>query len=240
MLLEIAVFDIGAAIVAAKAGAHRLELCANPAEGGITPSYGTLVAVREKIDIPVFPIIRPRGGDFLYNEEEFEVMCKDVLLCKQLGFEGVVLGLLSADGTINMNRTAELVDVAYPLEVTFHRAFDRVVDPFKALEAIINCGCQRILTSGLVPTAWDGKQLIKALITASDNRIEIMPGSGVRSHNIKALAEFTGATEFHSATKIMQTSAMQYQASNMQENNDTVFVDADDIQQMLLQLNSIA
>lgn len=240
MLLEIAVFDIGAAIVAAKAGAHRLELCANPAEGGITPSYGTLVAVREKIDIPVFPIIRPRGGDFLYSEEEFEVMCKDVLLCKQLGFEGVVLGLLSADGTINMNRTAELVDVAYPLEVTFHRAFDRVVDPFKALEAIINCGCQRILTSGLVPTAWDGKQLIKALITAADNRIEIMPGSGVRSHNIKALAEFTGATEFHSAAKIMQPSAMQYQASNMQENNDTVFVDADDIQQMLLQLNSIA
>jgi len=240
MLLEIAVFDIGAAIVAAKAGAHRLELCANPAEGGITPSYGTLVAVRDKIDIPVFPIIRPRGGDFLYSEEEFEVMRKDVLLCKQLGFEGVVLGLLSADGTIDMNRTAALVDAAYPLEVTFHRAFDRVIDPFKALEAIINCGCQRILTSGLVPTAWDGKQLIKALITAAENRIEIMPGSGVRSHNIKALAEFTGATAFHSAAKIMQPSAMQYQASNMQENNDTFFVDADDIQQMLLQLNSIA
>jgi copper homeostasis protein len=240
MLLEIAVFDIGAAIVAAKAGAHRLELCANPAEGGITPSYGTLVAVREKIDIPVFPIIRPRGGDFLYSEEEFEVMRKDVLLCKQLGFEGVVLGLLSADGTIDMNRTAALVDVAYPMDVTFHRAFDRVIDPFKALEAIINCGCQRILTSGLVPTAWDGKQLIKALITAAENRIEIMPGSGVRSHNIKALAEFTRATEFHSAAKIMQPSAMQYQASNMQENNDTFFVDADDIQQMLLQLNSIA
>lgn len=240
MLLEIAVFDIGAAIVAAKAGAHRLELCANPAEGGITPSYGTLVAVREKIDIPVFPIIRPRGGDFLYSEEEFEVMRKDVLLCKQLGFEGVVLGLLSADGTIDMNRTAALVDVAYPMEVTFHRAFDRVIDPFKALEAIINCGCQRILTSGLVPTAWDGKQLIKALITAAENRIEIMPGSGVRSHNIKALAEFTGATEFHSAAKIMEPSAMQYQASNMQENNDTFFVDSDDIQQMLLQLNSIS
>jgi copper homeostasis protein len=240
MLLEIAVFDIVAAIVAAKAGANRLELCANPAEGGITPSYGTLVAVREKIDIPVFPIIRPRGGDFLYSEEEFEVMRKDVLLCKQLGFEGVVLGLLSADGTIDMNRTAALVDVAYPMEVTFHRAFDRVIDSFKALEAIINCGCQRILTSGLVPTAWDGKQLIKALITAAENRIEIMPGSGVRSHNIKALAEFTRATEFHSAAKIMQPSAMQYQASNMQENNDTFFVDADDIQQMLLQLNSIA
>lgn len=240
MLLEIAVFDIGAAIVAAKAGAHRLELCANPAEGGITPSYGTLVAVREKIDIPVFPIIRPRGGDFLYSEEEFEVMRKDVLLCKQLGFEGVVLGLLSADGTIDMNRTAALVDVAYPMDVTFHRAFDRVIDPFNALEAIINCGCQRILTSGLVPTAWDGKQLIKALITAAEYRIEIMPGSGVRSHNIKVLAEFTSATEFHSAAKIMQPSAMHYQASNMQENNDTFFVDADDIQQMLLQLNSIA
>ena len=184
-MLEIAVFNIQSALLAAAAGAHRLELCENPYDGGTTPSYGTLKTVREKISIPVFPIIRPRGGDFLYSDAEYEVICKDVQLCKELGFDGVVIGLLHADGSIDKERTKKLVDLAYPLEVTFHRAFDRAAHPLQALEDIIACGCNRILTSGQVPNAWDGRELIKQLVEKADDRIIIMPGSGVRSSNIK-------------------------------------------------------
>lgn len=237
MLLEIAVFDVTSALVAAHAGAHRLELCANPYEGGITPSFGTLKKVRSAVQIPVFPIIRPRGGDFLYSDAEFEVMQQDIQLCKQLGFEGVVIGLLQADGTIDATRTKQIAELAYPLEVTFHRAFDRVADPFEALETIIDCGCQRILTSGLVPHAWDSKTLIKALIEAADDRILIMPGSGVRADNIKALADFTGAVELHSSARKLQASAMQFEAKSMDENLAAVSVDEHEIKQMRLQLN---
>jgi copper homeostasis protein len=236
MLLEIAVFDIASAIVAANAGADRIELCANPAEGGTTPSYGTLRLARAKIELPIFPIIRPRGGDFLYTKEEFAVMQQDIKLCKQFGFEGVVLGLLQANGTVDAKRTTQLVEMAYPLEVSFHRAFDRVLEPFEAVETIINCGCQRILTSGLVPTAWDGKQLIKDLIAAADDRIIIMPGSGVRANNIKALADITGAVEYHSSARLLKKSTMDYDAVAMQEDSQSVFVDVVEIKAMLLQL----
>jgi copper homeostasis protein len=188
-MLEIAVFNIESALLAVSAGADRLELCENPGEGGTTPSYGTLKIVREKVNIPVFPIIRVRGGDFLYSDDEYAVMKKDIELCKQLGFEGVVIGLLHADGSVDAERTKELVDIAYPMEVTFHRAFDRAADPLAAMETIINCGCHRILTSGQVPNAGDGKELIKQLIEQANDRIIIMPGSGVRSSNIKEIAE---------------------------------------------------
>ena len=170
-ILEIAVFNISSALAAANAGADRIELCENPTEGGTTPSFGTLKAIREKIAIPVFPIVRPRGGDFLYSDEEFEVIKKDVLLIKDLGFEGIVFGLLKKDGTIDKQRTAKLVELAYPLEVTFHRAFDRAAEPSRSLEEIITCGCQRILTSGQVPNAVDGKELIKQLVQQADERI---------------------------------------------------------------------
>ena len=232
MLLEIAVFTIESALLAAKAGADRLELCENPAEGGTTPSYGTLKIVREKVKIPVFPIIRPRGGDFLYSEDEFAVMKKDVELCKELGFEGVVIGLLNADGTVDAARTKELVDTAYPMEVTFHRAFDRAADPMIAMETIISCGCNRILTSGQVPNAWDGKELIKQLVAQANDRIIIMPGSGVRSSNIKELAEFTGAIELHSSARKNIASEMQSQKQSMNEELKTVSVDVEDISKM--------
>src|SRR6476620_10415269 len=163
-ILEIAVFNICSALAAEKAGADRIELCENPAEGGTTPSFGTLKIVREKINIPVFPIVRPRGGDFLYSNEEFEVIKKDVRLIKDLGFEGIVVGLLKKDGTIDTRQTGKLVELAYPMEVTFHRAFDRAAEPLHAMEEIITCGCQRILTSGQVPNAVDGKELIQQLI----------------------------------------------------------------------------
>lgn len=229
MLLEIAVFNIQSAIAATNAGAGRIELCENPADGGTTPSYGTLKTVREKINIPVYPIVRPRGGDFLYNDEEFEVLKKDILLCKELGFEGLVTGMLLKDGSIDLRRTAQLVELAYPLEVTFHRAFDRAKDPLQSLECIIKCGCQRILTSGQVPNAFDGKELIKHLVEQADERIIIMPGSGVRSNNIAELARYTGAIELHSSARKNVASSMHFEQFSMLECIKNITVDQEEI-----------
>ncbi|MFZ9719380.1 MAG: copper homeostasis protein CutC, partial [Chitinophagaceae bacterium] len=139
-LLEIAAFTIESAMAAEKAGADRIELCDNPQDGGTTPSYGMLVMAKECVSIPVFPIIRPRGGDFLYTEISFEMMRKDVKLCRELGFEGVVIGMLTKDGNIDEMNVSKLIALAYPMEVTFHRAFDRVRDPFDSLEKLISIG----------------------------------------------------------------------------------------------------
>src|SRR6478609_2614852 len=238
MLLEIAVFNIQSAMLAAQSGADRIELCENPYDGGTTPSYGTLITVREKIAIPVFPIIRARGGDFFYTDDEFAVMQKDVLLCKQLGFEAVVIGLLNKVAGIDTERTKRLVEMAYPLEVTFHRAFDRTKDTFQSLEDIIECGCQRILTSGQVPDAYDGKDLIKKLIEQSDDMIIIMPVSGVRSSNINDLASYTGATELHSSARKNTDSVMEFINEGMQENLQNISVDADEIKKMKIELQA--
>lgn len=231
-VLEIACFSLSAAITASKAGADRIELCDNPAEGGTTPSYGVLKQAREKIDLPVFPIIRPRGGDFLYNDDEYQTMLYDVEMCKDLGFDGVVLGLLTNLGGVDIQRTSALVKAASPMQVTFHRAFDRCINPFNALESIIFCGCSRLLTSGQVPNAFDGKELIKELVDQAEGRLIIMPGSGVRSSNICGLATDTGATELHSSARKMLPSPMIFKRESMQENNDSVGVDEAEIRQM--------
>lgn len=230
-ILEIAVFNIQSALKAQAAGADRLELCENAHDGGTTPSYGTLKTVAEKITIATFPIIRPRGGDFLYTEEEFEVMKKDLALCKELGFQGAVLGLLNADGTIDRARTGQLVDHAYPLEITFHRAFDRAKDPLESMEAIISTGCSRILTSGQKPNASDAVELIKQLVQMAGDRIIILPGSGVRSSNLRLIME-TGAVEFHSSARKEIPSAMQFTISAMQETLSNICADSEEIIKM--------
>lgn len=233
MLLEIAVNHLQAAITAEASGAHRIELCDNLREGGTTPSYGYLLQARKQLSIPVYPIIRPRGGDFLYNDDEFAIMKQDVQLCKQLGFEGVVIGLLQTDGTIDIKRTAKLVQIAWPMGVTFHRAFDRAKDAFRALKSIIETGCERILTSGQAPDAPAAAAMIKELVDAAGDQIIIMPGSGVRASNLEMLVQQTGATEFHSSAKKTAASAMQYRNALFPENDgayDTV--DADEIVRM--------
>lgn len=217
-IIEIATSDFLTTKSAVEGGADRIELCANLAEGGTTPSYAHIKKCREAFDIHLFPIIRPRGGDFLYNKDEFEIMKNDIKLCKELGCEGIVIGLLNMDGTIDMTRTSELIDLAYPLEVTFHRAFDRCKDPFIALEELIEVGCQRILTSGQQlsvsssqSTANDAAvELITQLNKTADDRIIIMPGSGVRKENIKILADKTGCIEFHSSLRGKVKSSMQF------------------------------
>ena len=209
-IIEIATSDFTTTQSAVDGGADRIELCANLAEGGTTPSYGHIKRCREAFDVLLFPIIRPRGGDFLYMKDEYEIMLHDVKLCKQSGCDGVVIGLLNMDGTIDIARTSELIEEAYPMEVTFHRAFDRCKDPFAAMEELIEIGCQRILTSGQKPTVSEGIDLIAELNKKADDRIVIMPGSGLRKENIKLMAEKTGCTEFHSSLRSKTKSSMQF------------------------------
>lgn len=227
--LEVIAFDAVSCKLAAENGADRIELCANPHEGGTTPSYGMMKAARKSNHIQVFPIIRPRGGDFLYTKEEFEVMKDDIKSAQDIGCEGVVIGILSDDGTIDIERCQELVSLAGRMEVTFHRAFDRVKDPILSLEQIIAMGCKRILSSGLFPTAIEGSSVLRTLVTQADGRIKIMPGSGVRSNNIVQLAKDTGAICFHSSARKSLDSQMQYLNSNMKENLVQVSLDANEV-----------
>ena len=210
-IIEIASSDFATTQAAVAGGADRIELCANLAEGGTTASYGHIRQCREAFtEVQLYPIIRHRGGDFLYTEEEFRIMLLDVQLCKELGCDGVVVGMLMPDGTVDKVHTASLVEAAYPLGVTFHRAFDRCRDPFEALETLVGIGCERILTSGQKPMAPDAVALIAALNKAADDRIIIMPGSGVRKENIRQLAEQTGCTEFHSSLRSKVPTAMNF------------------------------
>ena len=209
-IIEIATADFITTKAAVEGGADRIELCAALTEGGTTPSQGMIRRCREALSVSLFPIIRPRGGDFLYSDDEYEIMLKDVLLCKQSSCDGVVIGLLRSNGDIDLSHTARLVEAAYPMEVTFHRAFDRCRDPLAALEELISIGCQRILTSGQQPSAPDGMELIAQLVTAASHRIVIMPGSGVRKENIRSLAENSGATEFHSSLRGKARSKMEF------------------------------
>jgi copper homeostasis protein len=231
--LEVIGFNIESCLLAQAAGAHRIELCDNPGEGGTTPSYGFIKAAREKLKIDLYPIIRPRGGDFLYSAAEFEVMKADVQMCKDLGCDGVVIGMLNADGSVDKVRCRQLVALAYPLGVTFHRAFDRVSNASKALEDIIEIGCERILTSGLQPAASEGAETIVSLIKQATERIIIMPGSGVRSENITELAKTTGAVEFHTSARMNMESKMTYVNEMMKEELKSVSVDEEEIKRIL-------
>ncbi|GAA4330081.1 copper homeostasis protein CutC [Flaviaesturariibacter amylovorans] len=208
--IEIATTDIPTTEAAVAGGADRIELCSALSEGGLTPSHGVIRSCRDRFNVALFPIIRPRGGDFLYSDDELAAMLTDVQLCKALGCDGVVLGALDASGNLPLPALARLVNAAYPMEVTFHRAFDRCRDPFAALEQLIELGVQRILTSGQQRTAPEGAALIRQLREAADERIVLMPGSGVRADNIKALAEATGCTEFHSSLRGRTESGMQF------------------------------
>ncbi len=227
--LEIIAFNIESCRLAEAAGAHRIELCDNPGDGGTTPSYGFIKQARAVLNIQLYCMIRPRGGDFFYSDEEFEIMKADVLTAKQLGCDGVVIGLLNKDGSVDIARSKKLVELAYPMGVTFQRAFDRVNDPFKALEDVIETGCERILTSGLVPSCHDGAPLIAQLHKQAAGRISIMAGSGLRSSNVLDIAKTTGISEFHTSARIFINSAMEFISPKMEEDLSSVMVDAAEV-----------
>lgn len=201
-VLEICAFNIQSCFTAVEFGASMIELCADPLQGGTTPSYGTLQYALEHISIPVFPMIRPRGGNFIYDKHELEIMKKDIVLCREMGFEGIATGILKANGVTDIENLKQIVSWAHPMKVTCHKAFDSTPDVFVALEDIINTGCTRILTSGGRKTAIEGSSILAELINLANGRIIIMPGGGIRSTNIAELAKSTGANEFHSSALI--------------------------------------
>ena len=197
ILVEACVEAAESAVAAAEGGAGRVELCDNLVEGGTTPSAGAIAIVRRRLTIPVHVMIRPRGGDFCYSNLELAVMRRDIAVAKELGAHGVVFGLLAPDGSVDVKRTKDLIKVARPLAVTFHRAFDMSRDPFEALDALIALGVERVLTSGQQPSVPEGLPLIRELVAKAAGRIGVLPGGGITPANAAQVVKETGVTEIH-------------------------------------------
>lgn len=230
-IIEICANSAQSCVEAEAGGAKRVELCAGIPEGGTTPSYGEIRMAQRlisKIDINV--IIRPRGGDFLYTEAEIGSMLLDIELCKQLGVHGVVFGCLTKEGDIDVPLMRRLIETAAPLSVTCHRAFDVCRDPFRAMEELIDLGCDRILTSGQQSDAVKGIPMIKQLVERADDRIIIMPGCGVREENIALIEQETGAKEFHTSARSVLYSRMEYRNEQVPMGSNVVTSEFETVQ----------
>ena len=208
--IEVCANSLESALNAQKGGVHRVELCSNLYEGGTTPSMGEISLARELLQIDLNVLIRPRGGDFLYSENEIEIIKCDILFCKEIGVDGVVIGFLKPDGSINKELTKEITELARPMSVTFHRAFDMCINQEEALKELIEIGVDRVLTSGAQNKAIDGKSLLNKLVKQAGKRIIIMPGSGIRANNISEIIEKTGAREFHASERKILGSKMTF------------------------------
>lgn len=224
MLLEICANSYQSAKNAQLAGAHRIELCQELSVGGITPSYGLIKKVIEKLSIKTFVLIRPRSGNFTYSNEEFYIMKHDIQLCKNLGCAGIVSGVLNTDNTLDLVRTKELIELSKPLPFTFHRAFDCVTNPFEVLEQLIDLGVHRILTSGQSSSAKEGLEFLKQLNNKANDRITILPGSGINQENVRLFKD-SGFKEIHaSASKTIEakTKATLFDAVQKESNIKTI------------------
>jgi len=222
-ILEICCYSIESAQMAQNSGADRIELCAGIYEGGLTPSYASIKQCRENLHIPIHVIIRPREADFCYSDNEFYCMKENILICKKLGVDGIVSGILLPNGKIDKKRTRELIELAKPMSFTFHRAFDMVNNQEEALEDLIEIGANRVLSSGGQRNAWVGKDQLKKLVQQANGRITILPGGGINANNCLALQEYTQVKEIHCSAKKTEKSKMQYfnVNVNMGSNADT-------------------
>ncbi|MBC7850828.1 MAG: copper homeostasis protein CutC [Chitinophagaceae bacterium] len=230
--LEVCAFNVQSCIIAERAGAVRAELCDNPVEGGTTPSYGCIRLAREKVNIQLYPIIRPRAGNYFYDEEEFEIMKMDIKVCKDLGCDGISIGVQLRNGEIDMKRFAEIMKLAYPMGVTSNRVFDAAPDPWKALEQLIELGCERVLTSGQKSGAPEAIDTLTKLVTQADERIIIMPGAGVRSSNIPSLLT-TGAREFHTSARISSPDLVEHRNPEVLDFGNPVIADENELKRIV-------
>ncbi|MGL1892807.1 MAG: copper homeostasis protein CutC [Spirochaetaceae bacterium] len=213
--IEVCVDSLTSCIESQRGGADRVELCDNMFEGGTTPSYGNIKQARKLLDIGLHVIIRPRGGDFNYSDYEFESMKDDITICKELGVDGVVFGILTKDGQIDIKRCAELVEISKPMQLTFHRAFDVAKDPYIALQEIIELGFHRVLTSGQEPSVMEGVDLISELVDIAEGNIIIMPGCGITVRNMPKVIEKTKAKEFHVLINCLEESQMEHRSDDI-------------------------
>ena len=197
MIKEACVESFEKALEAQNNGADRIELCENLSVGGTTPSYGTVKICLEKLNIPIFPMIRARGGNFVYSKDEIEIMKEDIKVFKNLGVKGVVLGCLTSDNKIDLELTKTLVNLAYPMEITFHKAIDEISNPLDYIDDLVDIGIKRILTSGGKATALEGKDLINEMIKKSNGRLKIVVAGKVKKENLNELSNLISADEFH-------------------------------------------
>jgi copper homeostasis protein len=235
-IFEVCAFNIQSAIIAEKAGAARVELCDNPVEGGTTPSYGTIIETRERISIDLYPIIRPRAGNYLYDEEEYAMMKRDILICRDLGCDGISVGAQKLNGEIDTEMLKRIVEWAGSMGVTCNRAFDCAPDPFKALEDIISCGCERILTSGLRSAAPDAGKLLGELVKAAGNRIIIMPGAGIKSTNIRQLVRESDAKEYHGSARKIAPNPVTFLNKEVSDYGNVYITDGHEVRDIIAQL----
>lgn len=221
-LLEICLSGVESAVAAQHGGAHRIELCQNLLEGGTTPSFGTIAEVLDQLRIDVHVIVRPRGGNFCYSTLEFETMLRDIRSIKHSGAQGVVIGVLQPDGSIDEARTDRLVEAARPMKVTFHRAFDQSRGPYEALDALIRLGVERVLTSGQAPSAWEGRDVIARLNRQAGDDIIVMAGGGITASNVGGIIEVCGVREVHvgSFCETVVESEMTYRKTEVSMNRE--------------------
>ncbi|MCA0383066.1 MAG: copper homeostasis protein CutC [Bacteroidetes bacterium] len=232
-VLEVCSFGIQTSLIAERVGAKRVELCDNPIEGGTTPSYGAIRQVREKLSIEVYPIIRPRSMNYYYDDDEFAMMLHDVRMCKELGCDGISVGVQLITGQVDTDRMKRLVEVAYPMGVTSNRVIDAAPDPYEALEALIEAGCERVLTSGQAATAPAGKEVLKKLVEQAAGRISIMPGAGVKSGNVKELLQYTGAYECHTSARIAWPNNVAYQNPQITDAGSMYVADEEELRKII-------
>jgi copper homeostasis protein len=237
-ILEVCAFNIQSCIIAERAGAARVELCDNPIEGGTTPSYGTIRQVREKITIPLYPILRPRSGNYFYNSDEYEIIKNDIAVCRELGCNGISVGTSTIDAEIDTEWLQRIVEWAGPMGVTCNRAFDCTPDPFKALEEIIACGCERILTSGQRGAAPNAAELLAKLVQQADGRIVIMPGAGITSANISRLKAQSGAREFHASARKIAPNPITYLNKEVSDYGNVYIADETEVRALVTALES--
>lgn len=233
-LLEIAANSLDSALAAQAGGADRIELCVALEVGGLTPSHAQIAIARERMRIPLYVLVRPRAGDFVYSDAECETMLRDIETCAALGCDGVVLGVLDTDGGVDMARCRTLIAAAKGLGVTFHRAIDVSRDPLQALEDIIALGCERVLSSGAQPSAVAGASLLREMVSRAGARIVVMPGAGIDAGNLGALSVATGAREFHASAKRALPSAMRHASSiSFGMEDGEIRTDVDEVRRMV-------
>ncbi|MDD4847152.1 MAG: copper homeostasis protein CutC [Bacteroidales bacterium] len=240
MILEICANSVQSAINAQKGGAQRIELCQNLNEGGTTPSYATIEYCAKQLKLKTFVLIRPRIGDFCYSDVEFEIIKKDVAACKKAGVSGVVVGFLHPDLTIDVEKTAAIVKESYPMEVTFHRAFDICKNWEQSLEQIIEVGCHRLLTSGQKKSAFEGMMMLKNIVQKANGRIQVMAGSGVNSQNALEIITKSGVQEIHASCKKRICQISDYKEDIYLDRSNLIYTETDikEVEKILKQLKN--